>query len=216
MSQMSEFLARYENPSLAISTVVDTESQRIINSNHKVIESLLKIMMLCGKQGLALRGHGDDSIWWNDQDKDATSNEGNFVASVQFRAETDLVLGQHLAKAPQNAHYTSKTVKNEMVKVIGTSIHNDILIEVNKAKFYSVIADEVTDIANKEELSLSLCYTVRTWWCHVWSVRGLCRGWKNNWWNIGTNHPGMIRKSWIASNISVRSVLWQCVEYIWC
>ena len=45
-----------------------------------------------------------------------------------------------------------------MVKAIGTSIHNDILIEVNKAKFYSVIADEVTDIANKEELSLSLCY----------------------------------------------------------
>ena len=57
MSQMSEFLARYENPSMAIGTVLDTESQQIMNSNHKVIESLLKIVMLCGKQGLALHGH---------------------------------------------------------------------------------------------------------------------------------------------------------------
>ena len=52
MSQMSEFLAWYENPSLAISKVIDTKSQLIMNSNHKVIGPLLKIFMQCGKQGL--------------------------------------------------------------------------------------------------------------------------------------------------------------------
>ena len=30
--------------------------------------------------------------------------------------------------------------------------------EVKKAKYYSVIADEVTDVANKEQLSLCLRY----------------------------------------------------------
>jgi len=42
------------------------------------------------------------------------------------------------------------------VEVIGDSTRNDIIAEVKQAKFYSVIADEVTDTANKEELSLSL------------------------------------------------------------
>ena len=38
------------------------------------------------------------------------------------------------------------------------SIRNDIVKEVQSAKYYSIIADEVTDAANKEELSLILQY----------------------------------------------------------
>ena len=51
--------------------------------------------------------------------------------------------------------------------MIGTSIHNDVLMKVNKAKFFSVIADEVTDIANQEELSLSLRYILDGFNCEV-------------------------------------------------
>ena len=46
------------------------------------------------------------------------------------------------------------------MEVIGTSIRNDIVEEVRRAKFYSVIADEVTDTANKEEISLALRYVL--------------------------------------------------------
>ena len=130
-----------------------------MESNQKVVESLLKIVMLCGKQGLALSGHRDDKVSWTNQE-DVRSNKGNFVELVRFRAETDLVLTQHLTNSPSNARYTSKTIQNELVEVIGKSIHNDILEEVKRAKFYSVIADEVTDIANKEETSLALRYVV--------------------------------------------------------
>lgn len=44
------------------------------------------------------------------------------------------------------------------MEIIDNSIRNDIVDEVKRAKFYSVIADEVTDSANKEELSLALRY----------------------------------------------------------
>ena len=42
-------------------TIMDSETQKIMEDNKKVIESLLRIIMLriimlCGKQGLALRG----------------------------------------------------------------------------------------------------------------------------------------------------------------
>ena len=154
MTKMTEFLARYENPSQSVNVIMDNEVQRIMNTNQKVLESLIKIVLLCGKQGLALRGHRDDKIGWTDDASD--SNEGNFVELVRFRAETDPVLAQHLDKSPRNARYTSKRIQNEIVQVIGECICNDIIAEVKQAKFFSVIADEVTDTANKEELSLSL------------------------------------------------------------
>ena len=107
MTRMTEFLARYENPSQSISVIMDSELQRVMDTNQKVLESLIKIILLCGKQGLALRGHRDDKISWMEDDE-AHSNEGNFVELVRFRAETDPVLAQHLAKSPRNARYTSK------------------------------------------------------------------------------------------------------------
>lgn len=100
-----------------------------MDTNQKVLESLIKIILLCGKQGLALRGHREDKISWMEDDE-AHSNEGNFVELVRFRAETDPVLAQHLAKSPRNARYTSKTIQNELVEVIGECIRNDILADV--------------------------------------------------------------------------------------
>ena len=68
------------------------------------IESLLKVLILCGKQGLALRGHRDDRIDWKTE---VSFNEGNLV---RFRAETDPILAKHLAESPKNARYTSKDI----------------------------------------------------------------------------------------------------------
>ena len=130
----------------------------MMESNQKVIESLLKIVLLCGKQGLALRGHRDDTINW--EDEEGSSNDGNFVQLVRFRAETDPILANHLSKSPRNARYASKTIQNELVGVIGDSIRRDIVEEVKKARFYSVIADEVTDAGNREELSIVLRYVL--------------------------------------------------------
>lgn len=50
-----------------------------------VIESLLKIVLLCGKQGLALHGHRDD---WTDWSEESSTNE----QLVYFQAETDSIL----------------------------------------------------------------------------------------------------------------------------
>ena len=104
--------------------------------------------MLCGKQGLALRGHRDDKISWTDDD--AHSNEGNFVELVRFRCNV------HFMGTYQGAEQGQDLFQNELVEVIGECICNDIIAKVKQAKFYLVIADEVTDMANKEELSLSL------------------------------------------------------------
>ena len=60
MTKMSEFLARCENPSQTISTIFDQAAKDRLVENKQVVESLLKVVLLCGNQGLALRGHRDE------------------------------------------------------------------------------------------------------------------------------------------------------------
>lgn len=96
MTTMEEFLVRYRNPTQAVGAILEKESRQIMETNQKVIESLLKVVMLCGKQGLALHGHRDDTINWEEE---GSLNEGNFVQLVRFRAETDPILANHLANS---------------------------------------------------------------------------------------------------------------------
>jgi len=57
---MTEFLAQYEDPSQSISMIMDSELQRIMETNQNMLESLIKIVLLCRKQRQALRGHCDE------------------------------------------------------------------------------------------------------------------------------------------------------------
>ena len=123
---------------------------------NEVIESLFNIVILCGKQGLPLRGHRDDHVFSMEQEEREAENQGNFIELVQFRSQTDDALRQHLERAPRNALYTSKTIQNQLIDVIGKHIRSGILEKVKQARFFSVIADEVVDVSNKEQLSFCL------------------------------------------------------------
>ena len=124
MARMCEFKDAVNNPKTAIDNILDSERLRSIERNRHVIASLFKVVILCGKQGIALRGHRDDSIDWNaavgsfsvvnsSQNESPCSNLGNFIELVRFRAETDHLLAEHLKSAPHNSQYTSKTIQNE-------------------------------------------------------------------------------------------------------
>ena len=132
LAVMNEFLSRYKSPSQSVDAVLKSQVRQTMEANQKVIESLLRIIILYGKQGLALRGNRDDQIDWQSVKR---SNEGNFAQLVRFRAETDTILSTHLAKAPKNAQYTSKTIQNELLSVVGDSIRNGIISEIKSSKF---------------------------------------------------------------------------------
>ena len=105
-----------------------------------------------------MRGHRDDWPALLERDDDI-HNAGNFHALLQFRVDAgDQVLKEHLKMAHHNAMYTSKTIQNQMIVICGELLRNKILADVKAAKFFSVIADEGTDVANNEQLSISLRY----------------------------------------------------------
>ncbi|KAL5515813.1 hypothetical protein EMCRGX_G001034 [Ephydatia muelleri] len=106
--------------------------------------------------GIAFRGHRDD---WPDVQDDPNGNHGNFLALLNVRIQAgDRVLEEHLKNSTSNALYTSKTVQNELIVICGDIIRNKILAKVLQAKYFSIIADEATDVANDEQLSICIRY----------------------------------------------------------
>ena len=78
----------------------------------------------------------------------------NFLALLSLMAESDINLQEHLMTAGKNAKYTSKTVQNELISIIGQSIRATF---IKNMEFFSIIADELTEqISNKEILSVCL------------------------------------------------------------
>ena len=129
-----------------------------VASNHQKLASIFKVVVLCGRQNIALRGHRDN-ITNLEKDTLSTENHGNFWALLNFRVDSgDTVIGEHLATASRNAMYTSSVIQNQLVDVLSDQIRQKILDRVKRAIWYTVIADEVTDVSNKEQLSLVLRY----------------------------------------------------------
>ena len=82
---------------------------------------------LCGRQGIALRGHRDDGKYLEDPE----NNPGNFQTLLKFRCDAgDTALAEHLSKCARNATYRSKTTQNEIIEIRGGMITETILAEV--------------------------------------------------------------------------------------
>ena len=86
----------------------------------------------------------------------------NHVAhTTNFQKLVDLVVscgGESLklfmASAQKNAVYTSHIAVVDFVEALGTWVEESSLVRLRQASYYSIMADECTDISNVEELSL--------------------------------------------------------------
>ena len=111
------------------------------------------IVEICGRQGLTLRGHRDDSTNFDKK------HQCNFRSLLDFRIDAgDKVREEHLAKDPKNASYISKTTQNELLDCLKKYILDEIIKEIKEQPMFSIQADEVTDISHKEQMALLLKY----------------------------------------------------------
>ena len=148
------FCAVMENQAVSIDRQLSSARDKLVTENRLKLQSIAATIIFCGRQALALRGHRDDGP---ELLNDTSVGRGNFQALLQFCIEAgDEVLKHHLETADRNAVYTSKEIQNEMIIVCDNIIRNKILQRIREAQFFSVIADEATDSANDEQLSISI------------------------------------------------------------
>ena len=138
-------------PELAIDNQLRGIREDEIARNRTIIKHIASAIHLCGTQSIALRGHRDDST------ADSGSNKGNFLAILNYSIKSgNTILATHFNEASKNAIYTSKTIQNQIIEIIGEHIRERILTEIKEAKYYSILCDEVSDVSNKEQVSIVL------------------------------------------------------------
>ena len=52
--------------------------------------------------------------------------------------------------------YSSKTIQNQLIEVIGDQVRSRIIDSVQASRYFSILCDEVTDVSGMEQLSLVL------------------------------------------------------------
>ncbi|XP_065671304.1 52 kDa repressor of the inhibitor of the protein kinase-like [Hydra vulgaris] len=138
---------------------IDITSQKIVQSqiskNRQLLQPIIETIILCGRLGLSLRGHRDDSEFHPENGEFSNHTVGNFIELLHFRVKAgDKVLEDHLKYHQRNASYISKTSQNQLVRCCGEVITDTIIAEIKNSKYFSIIADEASDSSNKEQLSL--------------------------------------------------------------
>lgn len=148
MLKSENFLENMRNPVEGIDVGLNAEAEAQIAINRKILASIFKTVFLCGQQGLALRGHRDDGVL-------EEGNRSNFNALLKFRIDSgDNFLQNHLQTCDSNATYISKETQNRMIDILGDQIRGRLLAEIRSATYFAVLADEVTDASNMEQISI--------------------------------------------------------------
>uniref|UniRef100_H3B3J7 HAT C-terminal dimerisation domain-containing protein n=1 Tax=Latimeria chalumnae TaxID=7897 RepID=H3B3J7_LATCH len=123
--------------------------------NTKILMSIIKCIEFCGHQGISLRGHKDNGATCTDA---CNSNNGNFHAMLKMRIDAgDTVLKDHFSDCEKNATYISKTAQNQLLDCFKDYLQYEIVKEVKEQPFkpyFGVMADEVSDISNWEQLGI--------------------------------------------------------------
>lgn len=137
---------------LRLGKAIDDENQRIIASEtqhwYEVLKRLLSIVQFLGTQGLAFRGPNDTLF---------KENNGNFLKLVEHISKFDTVLSEHLRRITSketHVHYLSKRIQNEFIALLARNVNENILTELQKAKYYSIILDCTPDVSHKEQMTL--------------------------------------------------------------
>ena len=140
-----------ENPGSRIDVMINPALQSRMTENKQILFQIVHAIIFLGKQGLGLRGDLEDIA--------SEKNPGNFLALLKVFAENDPLLHRHLHQPrAKNVTYLSPKTQNVIIDIIGFDvICASIITEIQKARYISVVADEVSS-HNVEHMALYVRY----------------------------------------------------------
>ncbi len=141
------FMVETGHVDIALDKVARNDLLEVIrrkNFHAEVVRILMDVTRTLARQGLALRGSGNDS-------------DGNFVQMVQLVARHNPILKEWLEKTserPYHVTYLSPKSQNEFIELLGETVKQEIIREIQSAPFYTIMADTTPDVSHKDILSL--------------------------------------------------------------
>lgn len=121
-----------------------------VTKNRYVLSKIMDCIKFCGAFELALRGHDET---------EASENPGIFRGLINFTAELDKTLHEHLETA-SIFKGTSKDIQNDLLDCMLNVYLEETAKEIGDAPFLAVMADETTDVSAKFQMVIVLRYVV--------------------------------------------------------
>ncbi|XP_047979187.1 zinc finger MYM-type protein 1-like [Salvia hispanica] len=104
------------------------------------------------RQGLGFRGHRENS---------ESLNRGNFLELLKWlRTHNEVVSKVTLENAPGNCQLISPTIQKDIINCCAKETTKRIVDELG-VDYFAILADESSDVSQKEQLSLCLRYVQR-------------------------------------------------------
>ncbi|XP_041508247.1 52 kDa repressor of the inhibitor of the protein kinase-like isoform X2 [Microtus oregoni] len=115
--------------------------------NKEYLKSLFEILILMGKQNIPLDGHEADEV------PEGLFAPDNFQALLECRINSgEEVLRKRFETTAVNTLFCSKAQQRQMLEICESCIREETLREVRDSHFFSIITDDVVDIAGEEQL----------------------------------------------------------------
>ncbi|XP_063240858.1 zinc finger protein 862-like [Bacillus rossius redtenbacheri] len=151
IQKSEDFCNVFEGKISSVDIQLDTRAKQLIESNRQKLLPIVKTIIFCG--------YRNESGGLLDETTDSEVNEGNFRLLLRFRIDAgDTILKEHIQNAPKNATFISMTSQNDLIECCGNIIVEKIIAKIQKARFFSVLADETTDSSHSEQMSISIRY----------------------------------------------------------
>ena len=104
------------------------------------------------KQNLPFRGHVE-TIKHND----TSNNIRNFFELTKLLSNYDPVLREHVGPCQNltqgQQSYLSPQIQNELIDIKGHRVRKQIIGDIEKAKYFSILFDSTPDISHHDQLS---------------------------------------------------------------
>ena len=104
-------------------------------ANREYLIKIIQNVRFLAREGLALRGDGDEK-------------DSNFMQLLHLHA-IDPIVSTTLEK--KSGKDTTPQIQNEVLKLLYLQVMQSISSDIQCARYYSLMADEVTDTSNKEQ-----------------------------------------------------------------
>ena len=113
-----------------------TEHEQQKAESRTMFRRILQTLHFLAREGLALRGHGN-------------RNDSNFTQLLHCYEHSTHPAYSHGWK--KRNKYTSSDIQNECLQIMALSILRQVSASIIKNGFFSIMADEGMDVANKEQ-----------------------------------------------------------------
>ncbi len=144
-----------------IASDLNTARKQKIVDNRKRLAPMVDTILLCSRQNISLRGHRGETGSISADGLEPEINDGNFRALLRFRLRSgDTALKTHIDSAKGNATYQSAEIQNELISAAGSLVKEKVIDRIKKASFWTLIADETTDRAKREQMAVVVRYVL--------------------------------------------------------